>query len=649
MARTVERWGSLDTLFHCAVDVPFVNNEDGRITELPDEVWQRMLDLVLTGTFNCAKHAGRQMIAQGSGSIILTATTDALIGCAGLDAYTAAKGGVVALTRSFAAGIARDGVRVNAICPSFVTSEPQREWLVNEDSARAVDALHLLPVPSPEEIAPLVVYLASDEAAAMTGRRDPDRQRLHGVQGQPRHRRSHAGAGRELMTSGAVATPSRVAADGAPVKSADRVMAVLDLVAERGAMPFSEIAEALALPKSSAHSLLRTMEARGYVAIDDERRYRLGSRIWELAQAFHEVDDLRTLMKPLMDEVVERTGETVQLAILEGVSAVYLALSESPHPMKLTSRAGARLPAYTSAIGKTLLASLDRDEAARRLDGAELDAAHRPHDRLRAGAARGARAHPRARLRGRQRGVRDRAALHRGADPRPRREGGRGDLGLDADTPLQPRGGRQRSRGARRRGREGDRGDSAGGRDDRAADMTATEVAPRIHRIDSIMGTRLLSQWLDARRRCGAALGHRDRGDDARGGRAGARGARVARDELAEVIVSHADVDHYGGNAEVRELFGEARLRAHALDRPLIESWDRIAAERYGWYRAHGLDYPPETWEWLRAAAGADTELDGAVGPASGSSSAGSRSKSCTCPGTRSVISGCSNPPAAPR
>ena len=169
VARTVERWGSLDTLFHCAVDVPFVNNEDGRITELPDEVWQRMLDLVLTGAFNCAKHAGRQMIEQGSGSIIFTATTDALIGSAGLDAYTAAKGGVVAMTRSFAAGIARDGVRVNAICPSFVTSEPQREWLVNEDSARAVDALHLLPVPSPGEIAPLVVYLASDEAAAMTG------------------------------------------------------------------------------------------------------------------------------------------------------------------------------------------------------------------------------------------------------------------------------------------------------------------------------------------------------------------------------------------------------------------------------------------------------------------------------------------------
>ena len=109
------------------------------------------------------------MIAQGGGSIVLTGTADALIGCAGLDAYTAAKGGVHALTRSFAAGIARDGVRVNTISPSFVSTEPQLEWLEDAGSRQAIDALHLLPIPSPEEVAPLVVYLASDESRAMTG------------------------------------------------------------------------------------------------------------------------------------------------------------------------------------------------------------------------------------------------------------------------------------------------------------------------------------------------------------------------------------------------------------------------------------------------------------------------------------------------
>ena len=161
-------------------------------------------------------------------------------------------------------------------------------------------------------------------------------------------------------------------ADGR-VKSADRVMAVLDLLAERGSLGFSEIAERLELPKSSAHALLHTMQARGYLRLDgDRRRFRLGTRIWELAQAVREIEDLRTLMKPLMDGLVERTGETVKLATLDGTQAVYLGLSESPHPMKLTSRAGARLPAHTSAIGKALLASLDPDDARERLENTTL-------------------------------------------------------------------------------------------------------------------------------------------------------------------------------------------------------------------------------------------------------------------------------------
>lgn len=158
------------------------------------------------------------------------------------------------------------------------------------------------------------------------------------------------------------------------VKSADRVMSVLDLIAANGSMSFSEIVEALGLPKSSGHALLRTMEDRKYLALDpDSKEYRLGNRIWELGQAHRGFEDLRTLMKPLMDRLVERTGETVQLAILDDVEAVYLELSESPHPVKLTSRPGARLPAHTSAIGKALLAALDPEEAARRLGSEPLE------------------------------------------------------------------------------------------------------------------------------------------------------------------------------------------------------------------------------------------------------------------------------------
>jgi NAD(P)-dependent dehydrogenase (short-subunit alcohol dehydrogenase family) len=169
VAASVAELGRIDILYHCAVDVHFVNYEDRRLTELEDEVWDHMIQLCLTGAFYLCKHVGRQMLKQQSGSIILSATTDALIGCAGLDSYTAAKGGVVSLTRSFAAGVAADGIRVNALCPAFVATEPQMDWLDIGESRAAIESLHLLPLPEPEDIAPFAVFLASDESRSVTG------------------------------------------------------------------------------------------------------------------------------------------------------------------------------------------------------------------------------------------------------------------------------------------------------------------------------------------------------------------------------------------------------------------------------------------------------------------------------------------------
>jgi 3-oxoacyl-[acyl-carrier protein] reductase len=169
VAETVSRFGRLDVLYHCAADVPYVNTRDRRLTELDDEVWQHIIDVHLTGTFLVLKHSGRQMISQGSGSIIVSSTVDALVGCAGLDSYTAAKGGVTSMVRSFAAGIGSNGVRVNAIAPSFVSTETQMVWLDDPNARATIEALHILPIPTPEQIAPFVVYLASDESAAVTG------------------------------------------------------------------------------------------------------------------------------------------------------------------------------------------------------------------------------------------------------------------------------------------------------------------------------------------------------------------------------------------------------------------------------------------------------------------------------------------------
>jgi NAD(P)-dependent dehydrogenase (short-subunit alcohol dehydrogenase family) len=169
VAETVSRFSRVDAVYHCAADVHFVNTKDNRLTELDDSVWHRIIDVHLTGTFLVLKHVGRQMIAQRSGSIIVSSTVDALVGCAGLDSYTAAKGGVTSMVRSFAAGAGRDGVRVNAIAPSFVSTEPQRVWLDDAQARSTIESLHILPIPTPEQVAPFVVYLASDESAAVTG------------------------------------------------------------------------------------------------------------------------------------------------------------------------------------------------------------------------------------------------------------------------------------------------------------------------------------------------------------------------------------------------------------------------------------------------------------------------------------------------
>jgi len=169
VAEAVSKFGRLDALYHCAADVPYVNTRDSRLTELDDKVWHRIIDVHLTGTFLVLKHTGRHMISQGSGSIIVSSTVDALVGCAGLDSYTAAKGGVTSMVRSFAAGVGQNGVRVNAIAPSFVSTEPQMVWLNDPGASATIESLHILPVPTPEQIAPFVVYLASDESAAVTG------------------------------------------------------------------------------------------------------------------------------------------------------------------------------------------------------------------------------------------------------------------------------------------------------------------------------------------------------------------------------------------------------------------------------------------------------------------------------------------------
>jgi NAD(P)-dependent dehydrogenase (short-subunit alcohol dehydrogenase family) len=168
-ADTVARFGRIDVLFHNAMNVPLVNRSDGRATDLAEETWHEIVNLVLNGTFYCCKYVGQQMLRQKSGSVILTATTDALIGQAGIDGYTAAKGGVVAMTRSLAAGVSPEGVRVNAICPGFVETPHQAPFMSDPAERKKIEELHLMGILQPEDIAEFATFLASDKAKRVTG------------------------------------------------------------------------------------------------------------------------------------------------------------------------------------------------------------------------------------------------------------------------------------------------------------------------------------------------------------------------------------------------------------------------------------------------------------------------------------------------
>jgi len=136
--------------------------------EIEEADWRRVLDVNLTGVFHCAQQAARRMVAGGGGVILMTASTNGLTGHPFYADYNAAKAGVIQLARTMALELAPK-VRVSSICPGYVLTPMQRAEYSDEMLAEVNAGIPLGRHATPEEIAALFAFLASDEGAYFTG------------------------------------------------------------------------------------------------------------------------------------------------------------------------------------------------------------------------------------------------------------------------------------------------------------------------------------------------------------------------------------------------------------------------------------------------------------------------------------------------
>ena len=163
-----DQFGRLDIAFNNAGISP-PDDDSIETTELP--AWERVQDVNLKSVYLCSRAALRHMVPQGRGSIINTASFVALLGSATSQiSYTASKGGVLALSRELGVQFARQGIRVNALCPGPVNT-PLLQELFAKDPERAQRRLIHVPAgrfAEPEEMAAAVAFLASDDASFIT-------------------------------------------------------------------------------------------------------------------------------------------------------------------------------------------------------------------------------------------------------------------------------------------------------------------------------------------------------------------------------------------------------------------------------------------------------------------------------------------------
>jgi NAD(P)-dependent dehydrogenase (short-subunit alcohol dehydrogenase family) len=169
-ARAAEAFGGLDTIAGVA-GIELYGQGDDRVDRLALEVWQRVIDANLTSMFLTLKHGTRALLANGSGSVIITGSPTAIRGHAiGEFAYSSSKAGTHGMVRLMATEFAPENIRVNCVIPGFIDTPINAPVFADAEILASTE--HAIPMKRagrPEEIAPIFVWLASDEASYTTG------------------------------------------------------------------------------------------------------------------------------------------------------------------------------------------------------------------------------------------------------------------------------------------------------------------------------------------------------------------------------------------------------------------------------------------------------------------------------------------------